>query len=147
MAIRIATGELTTHLAPFDPQYKGYVILHSCQCKEEKDILESSKNLLEMDLDYIPENSIIGYAKLASIKKYDPKSFDIDSPFHGYNNLELFKAQEKWEKVFGWIFSECVYLPLPVMGIQGDNCGDWWKATDPFSLVCIERAFNIGKLK
>lgn len=143
-AIKLAIADLTIHLAPFDPEYKGRVAFHSCGCKDESDRAEACKNLIAFGFpeNEVPEDSILGWGKLESVKEYDKRSFDTDSAYHGYKNLDLFKAQEKWEKVFGWVLKEQRYLPLPVMGIQGKTHGDWWTASDPFQTLCLKRALE-----
>ena len=146
-ALRLAIADLTIHLAPFDPVYKGRVAFHACQYKNDRDRAESLKNLSEAGFseeeeDLIPEESILGWGKLQSTKEYDARSFDIDSSFHGYKNFDLFRAEEKWDRVFGWVLTEQRYLSFPVMGIKGRDHGDWWTAGDPFRLLCLERAFR-----
>lgn len=144
-AVRLAIADLTIHLAPFDPEYKGRVAFHSSGCKDESDRAEACKNLQELGFpeDEVPEDSILGWGKLELVKEYtDARSFQSDADFHGYKHFDQFKEFEKWDRVFGWVMLQQRYLSLPIMGITGKNHGDWWQPSDPFQTLCLKRALD-----
>lgn len=146
MALRLALGEYKIHLTPFDLEYKGKVIIHSCSYNSEEDRKEGLDNIKKLGFNSldIPTGAILGWAKIDNVKSYIPSTFKLEENLHEYgNNLDLFKAQQQWKDVFGYLINENHYLYLPIEGVGRDKKhGDWWTPESPFDALCFKRAFD-----
>lgn len=146
VALRLALGEFKIHLAPFDLNYKGKLIIHSCnyESEQERDLIFKNIEKLGFSPNEIAFNAILGWAKITETKKYTSGLFKQDKDLHEYgDNLDLFKAQEKWNDVFGYLIQENQYLYVPIYGIgEGKRHGDWWTPESPFHVLCWRRALD-----
>lgn len=146
MALRLALGEYKIHLAPFNLEYKGKLIIHSCAYSSEEDQEEGENNIKKLGFNptEISTGAILGWAKIIDIKSYISSTFKQDKDLHEYgDNLDLFKAQQQWKDVFGYLIQENQYLYIPIMGVGIEKKhGDWWTPESPFDALCFKRAFD-----
>lgn len=146
IALKLALGEYKIHLAPFNLEYKGKIIIHSCAYESEIDQKEGQGIIEKMGFNpkEIPTGAILGWAKIIETKSYIPSTFKLDKDLHNYgDNLDLFKATYKWKDVFGYIIQENHYLYLPIEGVGREKKhGDWWTPESPFDALCFKRAFD-----
>ena len=143
-ALELALGEVRIHLTSVDIEYTGKIIIHACDYQSE-DKQEAETNIIQSgwNLDEVPTNAILGWAKLKTIKLYTESEFKLDKSFHKVNDFNLLKAQQQWDKVYGYVIENHHYLPLPIYGVNKDyTYGDWWTPEDPFDVLCFKRAFD-----
>jgi len=152
LALMVLTGEPTVLLAPDIVIKCKKLAIHSAACTSDSDRSECWKRIIQMGWhpEDMPEGSLVGWAKIEKVIRYDNNTFAADIDKHCYSSphLQVFKEKSEWyDDVYGLYLQDVHILKDPIIAIGQDKTeGYWWEAENPFDEIALKRLFEIESI-
>lgn len=123
-----------------------YCILHAANLTgEDLELSNQGFEALEVDPDVAPCGSILGYCKIAAVKKYDQVNWRVDmsNNVHPHDmSLEEFLEDFGAEQLYGVIVERPMLLGDQIYDVDGGISEGFWNANHPEIAALFRAVFE-----